>query len=335
MANEQQPETGPVAEPAAGPALHEGLVTKTRQGAVYEVALPDGVGGEETVLCRVRGRLKAASRSHTEHVTVGDRVMVERIPRDEDTDLGGLIEAVRPRTTELTRGRPGKPPQTIVANIDRLFVVVAVAEPMLSLHALDRFLAIAAVAGIEPWVVLNKIDHDPDGEIAAIVRDIYEPIGVRVVATSTVTRDGLEALDDALAGWVSAVVGPSGAGKSSLLNALNPGYQLRTGEVMAIGKGRHTTTTTALLPLDRGGYVADTPGIKTIQLLDNRPGADPLDRAFPEVAEHAEACQFSDCTHRTEPGCAVVEAVEAGEIADTRYDSYVRLYEELTGERVW
>jgi ribosome biogenesis GTPase len=166
----------------------------------------------------------------------------------------------------------------------------------------------------------------------AEVARVYAALDLPVIATSCETGEGLAALDAALRGKLSVVVGPSGAGESSLLNGLNPGYQLRTGEVMDIGKGRHTTTTTRLLPLDRGGWVADTPGIKTVNLLAARVAPEALAEYFPELLPYLDQCRFSDCSHRREPDCAVRAAVEAGVVPATRYDSYVRLFDELRAE---
>ncbi|NUP99208.1 MAG: ribosome small subunit-dependent GTPase A [Armatimonadetes bacterium] len=305
-----------------------GLVVGSGRGGAYEVAV-----GDELLACSLRGRLKLATGGRLEQLAVGDEVTCRR---SLDEPERGVIETVLPRRSQLGRGRPGKPPQIIAANLDQVMVVVAVAEPDLSLHAVDRFLAIAATASLPATIVLNKHDLEPTGEIAALVAEIYEPLGVVVLATSIVSGQGLESFAAALTGRVSVVIGPSGAGKSSLLNAVNPGYQLRTGEVMSIGKGRHTTTSSRLLPLDRGGYVADTPGIKTLQLIDGAVEPAGLQDLFPEIGSRSEGCRFADCTHRAEPDCAVQEAVELGEVAPSRYDSYLVLYGELeAGSRPW
>jgi len=309
-----------------GDELRDGLVVSSGRGGDYEVALCTGLAATgEVVSCRLRGRLKTTAGDRLTHLAVGDRVRV--LPSAEEPERG-RIEEVLPRRSELSRGRPGKPPQLIVVNIDQVVVVTSCAEPELSLHRLDRFLALAAMAEVSAAVVLNKVDLD-EGAARDAVEAVYPPLGITVIATSCASGTGLDALDALLAGRVSVVVGVSGAGKSSLLNALNPGYALRTGEVMAIGKGRHTTTTTRLLPLDSGGWVADTPGIKTVALLASRVDAAGLWTLFPELAPWFGECQFGDCSHRHEPGCAVRRAVADRALVASRYESYVRLFDEL------
>jgi ribosome biogenesis GTPase len=305
-------------------AVRQGLVVASSHGGEYQVDL-----GQTSLSCRLRGRLKDVTGNRLTHLAVGDRVTVR--PSSLEPERGS-IESVAPRTSELSRGRPGKPPQLIVANIDQLVVVVSCGEPELSLARVDRFLALAGSAGVPALIVLNKTDLDEDGEVLAEVQAIYPPLGVAVLPTCAVEGRGLKALDRTLTGRISAVVGPSGAGKSSLLNGLNPGYQLRTGEVMDIGKGRHTTTSTRLLPLDRGGWVADTPGIKTVALLASRVSPETLDELFPELAARREDCRFADCRHINEPDCAVRAAARSGEIGASRYASYARLFEELKAE---
>lgn len=304
-----------------GPELLDGIVVASAHGGDYAVS-----ANGEISACRMRGRIKTAVGDRLAHLCVGDRVRFFRSPDEPER---GRIDLVQPRTSELSRGRPGKPPQLIVANIDQVVVVASTWEPDLSLHRIDRFLTLSAMADVPAIVVLNKIDLDEDGELREEVESVYGPLGITVLCTSAETGEGLGALDDALTGKISAVVGVSGAGKSSLINGLNPGYALRTGEVMDIGKGRHTTTSTRLLPLDRGGWIADTPGIKTVALLASRVTPELLPELFPELEPFVGQCQFNNCSHRSEPGCLVRAGVEAGDIAESRYDSYVRLYEEL------
>lgn len=305
----------------------QGLVIGSGRGGDYDVRLRD-----DTVACRLRGRLKLATGDRLEQLAVGDEVVIRRLADEPER---GMIEEVLPRRSQVGRGRPGKPPQIIAANLDQLVVVVSTCQPDLSLHALDRFLAIAASADVPSQIVLNKADLEPTDTIADAVAEIYDPLGPAVLCTSTITRRGMAEFAALLQHRVSAIVGPSGAGKSSLLNALQPGLRLRTGEVMNIGKGRHTTTDSRLLPLDIGGWVADTPGIKTLQLVDGLVDPRGVQHLFPEFAPYLGECRFSDCTHRSEPDCAVQD--EVGEsIAPSRYDSYVRLYFEVeTAARPW
>ncbi len=305
----------------------QGLVIGSGRGGDYDIHL-----GDETVACRLRGRIKLATGDRLEQLAVGDQVIIRRLADEPER---GVIEEVLARRSQVGRGRPGKPPQLIAANLDQLVIVVATCQPDLSLHALDRFLAIAACADMPSRIVLNKADLEPTGQIVEAVSDIYDPLGCPVLATSTVTGDGMTDFAELLRDRVSAIVGPSGAGKSSLLNAIQPGLRLRTGEVMGIGKGRHTTTDSRLVPLERGGWVADTPGIKTLQLVDGLVDPRGLQELFPEFVPLLGECRFADCSHRSEPDCAVQD--EVGEsIAPSRYDSYVKLYFEVeTAARPW
>ena len=298
----------------------QGLVVGSGRGGDYDVAVPG-----DLVACRLRGRIKLATGDRLDQLAVGDQVIFRR---SQDEPERGMIEEVLPRTSQVGRGRPGKPPQVIAANLDQLVVVMSTITPSVSLHALDRFIAIAESANVTPRIILNKADLEPTDTIVDSVAEIYDPLGYEVLATSTATRRGLDAFAALLQDRISAIVGPSGVGKSSLLNAMQPGLQLRTGEVMEMGKGRHTTTDSRLLPLDQGGWVADTPGIKTLQLVDGLVDPRALQEYFPEFEPYLGECRFADCTHRNEPDCVVQEAV-GDDIAPSRYDSYVRLYDEL------
>ena len=187
-------------------------------------------------------------------------------------------------------------------------------------------LLIAEQAEIPALVVASKLDLDDPAAAAALYAP-YRAVGYPVLLTSVATGEGVPAVRDALKDRVSAVIGPSGVGKSSLLNAVQPGLQLRAGEVSErTGKGRHTTTVAELLALDEGGYVADTPGLRGIEPYDLDP--EMLEQYFPEMRPYLGQCRFSPCTHLHEPGCAVRAAVAAGAIAESRYASYVKLYEE-------
>lgn len=297
-----------------------GLVVGSGRGGDYDVYC---LG--ETIACRLRGRVKFATGGRLDQLAVGDKVMFQR---SADEPERGMIEEVLPRTSQVGRGRPGKPPQIIAANLEQLVIVVSVCQPDLSLHALDRFIAIAESSDVPPRIVLNKVDLEPTETIAEAVAEIYEPLEYVLLETSAKAGIGMDAFAALLQDRISAIVGPSGAGKSSLLNTMQPGLRLRTGEVMDIGKGRHTTTDSRLLPLDQGGWVADTPGIKTLQIVDGLVDPRELQELFPEFAPYLGQCRFADCTHRSEPDCVIQDAV-GEDIAPSRYDSYTRLYEEL------
>jgi ribosome biogenesis GTPase len=186
---------------------------------------------------------------------------------------------------------------------------------------LDRFLVIAEKQKIPPIIIANKIDLVEDARQRF---QIYETLDYRIIYTSTKTGAGLDELKRQLTGKVSALAGPSGVGKSSLLNAIQPGLGLAVNEISAaINKGRHTTVTRQMFALDGGGYVADTPGWKSLALWDTEP--EEMDAYFPELRNLVPLCQFSDCTHKHEPGCAVQRALKEGKIHPERYHSYLKL----------
>ncbi|MBI5935088.1 MAG: ribosome small subunit-dependent GTPase A [Chloroflexi bacterium] len=270
------------------------------------------------VVCQLRGRIKRGPREG-DLAAVGDRVRITR-----HADGSGAIEEVEPRVRAIVRLDPrpqGIYQQILLANCDQAVFVFACAHPTPRLRMLDRFLVVAEKQKIPPIIVANKIDLvDAPSDIFGM----YESIGYRVIYTSAETRAGVDELRAALAKKVSALAGPSGAGKSSLLNALQPGLGLAVNEISAaMGKGKHTTVSRQLLPLAEGGYVADTPGWKSLALWDTEP--EEMDAYFPELAPLVAECQFSDCTHIHEPGCAVLSALKENKIHAERYDSYLRL----------
>jgi ribosome biogenesis GTPase len=287
-------------------------------GGVYEVETPEGV--VEAVL---RGRLKREERTG-EKVVVGDRVDVEEDRAGEETVWA--IVRVHERTTVLARKAPGKAPRpkAIVANVDQVLIVFAAAHPDPHLRMLDRFLVIAASSDIAPVVVVNKTDLS-GMEAARAAFAPYERAGYPVHYTAAKQGVGVDALREALCGRLSALAGPSGVGKSSLLNAVQPGLGLRVSEVsQAVNKGRHTTVTAQLIPLECGGWVADTPGLREVGLWEIEP--DQLQFYFPEFEPLLGNCRYPTCTHTHEPGCAVRAAAGAGEIDPGRYDSYQRMF---------
>jgi ribosome biogenesis GTPase len=304
---------------ASGPGQQTGLV-RTAVGGTYEVELHQG-GVVEAVL---RGRLKREQRTG-DAVVVGDRVSVQRQP-----DGAHTIEAVEDRESQLARiapGRGGHRAKVMVANVDQIVAVFSVTRPAPRLRMLDRFLVLAEANDLDAVVVANKADLGSPAERAAF--DVYREVGYPVIETSAKAGTGLEALRDRLCDRVSVLAGPSGVGKSSLLNALQPGLSLRTGAVSeAVSKGRHTTVSAVLVPLECGGYVADTPGLRELGLWGIEPVD--LDVHFPEMGAHVDACRFGrSCTHTHEPQCAVRDAVEAGEVPRARYESYTAM---LTGD---
>ena len=303
-----------------GSGLHLGLV-RTAVGGAYEVELHPGGGDRSVVEATLRGRLKQEQRTG-DAVVVGDRVRVLR-----HDDGGHTIEAVEERTSELARRAPGRSgahrAKVVVANVDQLVAVFAVTRPEPRLRMLDRFLVLAESNGVDAAIVANKIDLDDE---AARVFRLYQEIGYPVLYTSAATGAGVAAVRERLQGRLSVLAGPSGVGKSSLLNAMQPGLSLRIGDVSdAVNKGRHTTVSSILIPLEGGGYVADTPGLRELGLWGVEPAE--LDACFPEMRPWLGTCQFRSCTHTHEPGCAVRAAVDAGEVPAARYESYMALLE--------
>jgi len=296
------------------PKLLEGLIVRSQSG-FFTVETEN-----ETFVCHLRGRLKKGPRLG-DIVAVGDQVQVSSHSPGQ-----GMIEALVPRKRMLARMDPtprGEYQQIIIANPDQAVFVFACANPEPRLGMIDRFLVIAEKQGLPELIVANKVDLVGE-EQAQRLFGCYDKIGYSVLYTSARSGIGLEELQKRLIGKISVLAGPSGAGKSSLLNALQPGLGLAVREVSrATSKGRHTTVVRQLFRLAEGGYIADTPGLKALALWDIDPHE--LDGYFPELRPLVEECQFNDCTHIHEPGCAVREALERGQIHVSRYESYVRM----------
>jgi ribosome biogenesis GTPase len=274
--------------------------------------------GTNGVVCQLRGKLKRG-RAMGDIAAVGDRVRITLL-----TDGSGAIEEIEERKRAIVRLDPrpqGEYQQVLLANPDQAVFVFACANPDPRLKMLDRYLVIAEKQRVPAIVVANKIDLVADPRK---LFGMYESIGYRVLYTSTKLNAGLDELREILTGKVSALGGPSGVGKSSLLNAIQPGLGLAVNEISAaMNKGKHTTVTRQMFPLVGGGYVADTPGWKSLALWDTHP--EELDAYFPELRDLVPHCQFSDCSHTHEPGCAVQAALKEGRIHPERFSSYLRL----------
>lgn len=288
---------------------HTGRIVRALSG-FYDVQLPDRM-----VVCRGRGVLR---KEHIIPLT-GDLVEIT-------VENGkGMVEAVLPRSSSFVR--------PAVANVDALAIFAANVNPVTEPFLIDRVTAIAGNQNVQCIICINKCDLDP----AKQLREIYEKAGFPVIATSAVTGEGVEQLRSFLKGKLTAFTGNTGIGKSSILNALCPELHLATGEVSEkLGRGRHTTRHVELYTLDEDTFVMDTPGFASFDtdqmdviLKEN------LQYAFPDFAPWIGACQFADCSHRQEPGCAVRKALAAGEIMPTRYDSYLKLYEKSAQIKEW
>jgi ribosome biogenesis GTPase / thiamine phosphate phosphatase len=282
-----------------------------RDGSIYRVATPDG---------EVRAVLRGKVKRDTPRVVVGDRVRLEPA-------LGGPlgIIGVEPRTTLLERRVPeGRGSRPVAANIDQVLVVTATVDPAPIPQLIDRLLVVAEANSIPAAVVVNKVDLDPGAELIQRCR----AAGYTVFPTSARSGQGITELAAALQGRTSVVTGPSGAGKSNLLNAVQPGLKLRIGEISArVRRGKNTTVSAVMLPLDAGGFLVDTPGFSEVGLW----GIDPRELAscFPEMRRFIGECRYGDCRHMSEPGCRIGAAAAAGEIQGDRLESYRVLLEEL------
>lgn len=289
-----------------------------------------GTGGQWRVLLSDGTIFTASLRGRVKHeaelkLAVGDKVVVS-----SDNPGGSLtIESIEPRISSLSRRLPGggHGERIVAANIDQVVVVFAMVRPESNERMLDRFLVIAEANDLAPRIVINKVDLDsPEGARSRF--GVYERIGYPVHYTSTVTGEGLEELHTALMGRTSVLSGPSGVGKSSLMNSMYPGLSLRVAEISeSVNKGRHTTVGALMHPLPDGGFVVDTPGLREVGLWGLPSGS--LDQCFPEFGSLLGECRFADCRHLAEPGCAIRSAVEAGAISRSRYESYVKLCNEV------
>lgn len=272
------------------------------------------------VLCHLRGRLKR-NRFEGDILAIGDRVKIS-----VQSPGKGMIEEIESRERALIRMAPtprGEYRQILLANLDQVVLVFACAQPEPRLRMLDRFLVICEKQEIPPLIVANKVDLV--GLAAAQnIFGVYSTLGYPVIYTSVATGLGVKELHSRLVGNITGFAGPSGVGKSSLLNRIQPDLGLAVRAVSeATSKGRHTTVVREMFPLREGGYVADLPGLKSLALWDTEP--EELDGYFPELRDLVAYCQFSDCTHRTEPGCAVQQALADGRVTRQRYESYLRM----------
>ena len=279
------------------------------------------------VTCVPRGKLFEERTEQKNPIAVGDLVRVDT------ASVPASLDEVLPRRNRLGRTASSHDPreQVLIANVDQLCIVASVEKPKFSSNRTDRILGAAFWYDVPALLVLNKVDLDRKGDTEAIART-YEDIGVEVLRTSVTTGVGVEELRAKLRDKVTALYGASGVGKSSLLNALQPGLKLKVGKISKFWDGgKHTTSFSQLHRLDFGGYVADTPGIRTFRLHKADPAA--LRGMFPEFARHQGACRFPDCSHDHEPGCAVFDAVERGDVASSRFASYIDLLDELRAVR--
>lgn len=290
--------------------MDKGIITKII-GGLYTVEASDGV-----YECKARGIFRKKGISPV----CGDRVSISF-----EADGGGVIDEIEERRSLLIR-----PP---LANLDRLFFVSSVCEPVPNLLLLDKFIAIAVYKNIEPVVVFTKTDKQDPTELVRI----YRKAGIKVISVNNVTGEGSDEVKKLLVGKLSAFTGNTGVGKSSLMNNIFPDREIATGEISRkLGRGRHTTRHVELYKLGDGGYVADTPGFSSFDtnrydiIFKNE-----LADCFVEFAEFKDKCRFGDCSHTSEKGCAVIEAVAEGLIPRSRHESYVEMYNEAAKLKEW
>jgi len=303
----------------------QGIVTRA-VGSSFNVLVDS-----RTVTCFFRGKYRIKKESLPESSpaervfpVVGDRVMVTLTD-----EASGVIEEILPRETRLSRPEVElhRGEQVLVANVQQMIIVASVKLPLLKTRAIDRFLITAEKGELQPVICINKIDL-AEGEEYKEKLLPYHDLGYKVIFTSVPEKRGLEDFKDCLKDKISVLTGHSGVGKSSLLNAIQKGLKLVTREISTYSrKGKHATSYVELHPLDFGGFVADTPGLRELGLWD----IDKQDLAwyFPEFEDCLGNCKFNDCMHLTEPGCAVKEKLRSGKIHESRYDSYRRILETL------
>ncbi|MES2874806.1 MAG: ribosome small subunit-dependent GTPase A [Bacteroidota bacterium] len=298
----------------------QGLVIKST-GSWYEVAAESG----ETINCRIKGKFRTLDIKTTNPIAVGDKVDVEREP-DQDT---WLITRLHQRKNYIIRKSVNlsKQAQIIAANLDQAFLIVTLASPRTSLGFIDRFLVTAEAYAIPAMLIFNKLDlFSNEGlEILKEYQQIYEKAGYPCYSVSATEQTNIEQIKDLLKNKVTLISGHSGVGKSTLINALLPGSQLKTGDISDWSdKGKHTTTFAEMFELPFGGYLIDTPGIRELGVFDIE--QQELGRLFPEIRELMGNCKFHNCRHINEPGCAVLKAMENDEIEPSRYNSYLSIY---------
>ena len=284
----------------------------------------------------LRGKIRLKGSTATNPVAVGDKVTFEADVPEESIDNITLenpaaITAVHPRKNYIIRKSTNLSRQShiIAANLDRAFIIATIDYPEIKLPFLDRILVTCEVYNIPVTIVLNKVDlyRESHAEMLEAFHEIYEGAGYPIIEVSALTGEGVDVLREACKGHVSLFSGVSGVGKSSLIKALDPSLDPKVGEISDVHlQGKHTTTFYEMYSLASGGFIVDTPGLRGFGLVDLK--KEEIALYFPEMLRVSENCRFAPCTHTHEPGCAVKEAVEAGEISYDRYSSYLGMLDE-------
>ena len=291
-------------------------------GSWYKVDI-----GNEIINSRLPGKFRLDKKEVTNPITVGDIVDLE-VNKDGSGNILKIHDRQNYITRQATHGKRGE--HILVSNLDQAFVVQSIRDPKLNEGFINRFLVTCEAYDVKAGIIINKMDLAKKGDLEFVedMVDVYSSIGYSVYTCSINDDNSIEKLKSLFKDKISAFIGPSGVGKTSILNAIDPDYNLKVGEISSSSnKGKHTTTFARLIPLEIGGFVADTPGIREFGLVNIEDWE--LSLYFPEMLEPRESCKFNTCTHIHEPGCGVIEAFENGEIDPNRYHSYINMLESL------
>ncbi len=308
--------------------MKQGTVFKST-GSWYQVRQ----AADDFIACRMAGKKRLDAERITNPVGVGDEVLFT-----VESDGTGTIREILPRRNYVVRQSPRQKHQVhfLATNIDQALLVVTVIEPRLKVGFIDRFLVMTEPYEIPTVIVLNKCDlYDEDAwESVEALKALYEPLGYRILPCSALNGVGMPEIRTLLKDKRSLFAGQSGVGKSTLINAVDPALSLRTHQLSDFsGKGQHTTTFAEMFTLEGGGEIIDTPGIKTLSF--NHLTVQDVSHNFREIFRVGQQCRFGNCTHRQEPGCAVKEAVENGEISQIRYMNYLQILDEIENQKYW
>jgi len=313
--------------------LKKGIVIKST-GSWYTVKTDDG----NSIECRIKGNFRIKGIRSTNPIAVGDHVEITEQREDNNSEgaVIGLIKNIIERKNYIIRKSVNlsKESHIIASNIDLAFILATINYPVTSPTFIDRFLVTAEAYSIPSIVVFNKVDLYNEQELVKMeqLAETYRRIGYGCLVTSTVTGQGVNEFKEMIRDKVSVITGVSGVGKSTLINSVDPKLHLKTEKISDYHKsGKHTTTFSEMFELAFGGYIIDTPGIRSFGMIDMK--NDDVSHYFPEIFKVSDNCRFNNCTHTHEPGCAVRDAIDAGEISMSRYDSYMSILFEDENEK--